>query len=491
MYKVLLVDDEYSALEYIENIITRRCTGFQVAKTAESAEECLELLEKIDVDVLITDIRMTGMNGIELIEKIKKISPGIRIIIVSGYSDFEYAQKAIANQVYDYILKPVEPAEFAGKLERLRQMLRERDFANKSEILKSICQGEDVEEKKLYQWFGEERYCAFLLRSNNLPGRYQSRNTSSVVSNAYESFIIYAWDENEALFLVPEPCLQAKLFLDEIIEKTGRKYREGQGFLTVVSSERPFAADEMKEVIKKIYEVMHKNLVCGLDQKMDIRDQRKPACVGQTERECMRRIEHHLNIGKQTEARTDIRLLCQTLRDRRIPQIQVENILRQVCNWAWMNQEESRYDSDKEYLLEDLFCNSLNMDELCENLVEFLFPDEQTEDYKIDTPEYFQKVCRYINNHLSEPLSLGKMVEEFHVSQGYLSYIFRKYAKMSFHTYLTNSRIEKAKEILEREEHILIREAASRVGFSDQFYFSRVFKLYTGMRPTEYTRKES
>ena len=99
---------------------------------------------------------------------------------------------------------------------------------------------------------------------------------------------------------------------------------------------------------------------------------------------------------------------------------------------------------------------------------------------------YKRQVCHYIHSHLDEPLSLDTMVKQFHVSQGHLSYIFRKYAGQSFNSYLTSARMEKAKKILEEDQHILIKDVAQMAGYQDQFYFSRVFKQYTGVRPTEY-----
>ena len=133
---------------------------------------------------------------------------------------------------------------------------------------------------------------------------------------------------------------------------------------------------------------------------------------------------------------------------------------------------------------------AVNMEMLCESLIELLFRNQRTASHKIDTREYFKEICRYLENNLEKDLTLQAITEAFHVSQSHLSYIFRKYAEQSFQTYLTSLRIEKAKTMLSAGSHVLIKDVAQMVGYHDQFYFSKVFKLYTGLSPTEYLRKE-
>ena len=99
MYRVLIVDDEMPALRFVQSIIERFATNFQVAGVATSGEQGFQLLEQQMFDLLITDIGMRGMNGIELAQTARAMQPNIRIVIISGYGKFEYAQGAIRQRI--------------------------------------------------------------------------------------------------------------------------------------------------------------------------------------------------------------------------------------------------------------------------------------------------------------------------------------------------------------------------------------------------------
>ena len=107
MYRVLIVDDEMPALRFVQSIIEQFAQNFQVVGTAASGEQGFQFLEQHPVDLLITDIGMRGMNGIELAQSARAMQPNIHIIIISGYGEFEYAQGAIQAGVDEYLLKPV------------------------------------------------------------------------------------------------------------------------------------------------------------------------------------------------------------------------------------------------------------------------------------------------------------------------------------------------------------------------------------------------
>lgn len=485
-FKVLIVDDEPAALEYLEQIITVRCRGFEVIGTARSGEECLRLLETHRADVVITDIRMTGISGIELVESIRKTSGSIRLVIVSGYSDFAYAQKAITNQVCEYVLKPVDPGDFADIMERIRQGLEQQEAGQKAKLFGNICRGNYVKEEDLFTYFRDESYYAFLMRRNNLARHRLNSGETKADTDTCNSFFLYCGDENEVFYLIPKSSLNSEKELEEIIRKSRQKYMPEQGFLTTVTVTKPFGAVKMKEIIQSAYEELHKNLVCGISQTWELGHRGKAARMEQLEKDRLQKIEYYLTKKQSVKAGEELKELCHDFEERRIPQIQVENAIRQVCNSVWMNEGYRNYDSSTEYLLEEILYNSTNMGQLAQNLSEFLFHGEEEENRKLDTPEYFESVCHYIHSHLDEPLSLDTMVKQFHVSQGHLSYIFRKYAGQSFNSYLTSARMEKAKKILEEDQHILIKDVAQMAGYQDQFYFSRVFKQYTGVRPTEY-----
>ena len=122
-YTLILVDDESHVRSNIRKSTPWNDFGFSVIGEANNGIEALELVEDLKPDVIITDIRMPYLDGIELIKQIREINPTITIIILSGYDEFTYAQTAIHYDVKEYILKPVSKKDFCELLSRTKKML--------------------------------------------------------------------------------------------------------------------------------------------------------------------------------------------------------------------------------------------------------------------------------------------------------------------------------------------------------------------------------
>ena len=119
-YQVIVAEDEPLLLQNTIDKLHRLDLGFQVAGSAHTGTQALELIERHQPHLLITDIRMPVMDGLELIERAREIQPGLDCMIISGYSDFEYARQACRLQAFDYLLKPVDPEALREALLRLK-----------------------------------------------------------------------------------------------------------------------------------------------------------------------------------------------------------------------------------------------------------------------------------------------------------------------------------------------------------------------------------
>ena len=128
LYSVLLVDDEEDAVQVIMKKINWESMGFRIAGYAGNGIEALEMAEKAQPDVVMTDIRMPYMDGLSLSRKLKELYPNIRIIIFSGFDDFEYAREAIQIEVEAYVLKPINSSELKKIFENVKEDIdKERD----------------------------------------------------------------------------------------------------------------------------------------------------------------------------------------------------------------------------------------------------------------------------------------------------------------------------------------------------------------------------
>ena len=125
LYRIMLVDDEEEVRKAIIRKMDWESLGFMVVGDAENGEDALEKLEQLEPDVVITDIRMPYVDGLTLTARIREKYPSMKILIFSGYDDFEYAKQAIKLNVTEYILKPVNGEELAVILKRIRDSLDE------------------------------------------------------------------------------------------------------------------------------------------------------------------------------------------------------------------------------------------------------------------------------------------------------------------------------------------------------------------------------
>lgn len=127
MLKVVLIDDKKSIVEGMKYLIEWEQYGFEIAAALRCAADAVSFTEQNHVDLIISDIRMPGMSGLELIEEIRKIDPRVKFIIMSGYAEFEYAKKALDYQANGYLLKPVDEDELIGLLQRVKNEIHDEN----------------------------------------------------------------------------------------------------------------------------------------------------------------------------------------------------------------------------------------------------------------------------------------------------------------------------------------------------------------------------
>ena len=125
MYKLLLVDDEEDVREGVVREINWEAIGFEVVEKAENGREALEMVERLQPDVVVTDIQMPFMNGLQLAEAISERFPTIKLIILTGHDEFEYAQKAIKLHIDEYVLKPFSAQELINALLKVKEQIQE------------------------------------------------------------------------------------------------------------------------------------------------------------------------------------------------------------------------------------------------------------------------------------------------------------------------------------------------------------------------------
>ena len=127
MLRVMLIDDEPLALEGLRLLIDWQSEGFQICGECASAKDALSMLRETKPNLIVTDIRMPGMSGLDLLDEARRVGFDGKFVIVSGYSDFQYAKQALQLGVAGYLLKPIEPADASAVLSHVRNKLINRE----------------------------------------------------------------------------------------------------------------------------------------------------------------------------------------------------------------------------------------------------------------------------------------------------------------------------------------------------------------------------
>ena len=141
LYSCMLVDDEEDVISAIRQTIDWESLGFSVPREAHNGIEALEFAEESAPDVVLTDIKMPYMDGLELAHKLKELYPNIRIIVFSGFDEFEYAREALRLEAEEYMLKPVHAAELSKLFLRMRSGQSDRTGNSCRPITRRVCRG--------------------------------------------------------------------------------------------------------------------------------------------------------------------------------------------------------------------------------------------------------------------------------------------------------------------------------------------------------------
>lgn len=508
MFKVVLVDDEPSAIRYLNSIITGRCNGFEVVGHAENGEEGIKKIRSLKPDVVVADVKMPIMNGIELATRIKDEFPSIYTIIVSSYPDFEYTKGAIQSDVLDYILKPVNAAQFKELFESIKRRLDKDYYQNRTLLFKSILNGEVAEEWRISKFLPFREYNAAIIRFNALPPRLMSGRKNKVFAGSADElslesalahidniWVLEGRDEMESICICEDDSV-TKLELEAYAKSASAK--NAAGYSTIVITSKSFALSNSKKIIANLYHVLNNTITVGISRTVKDDADLKTFALGKTKlkSETLSKINFMALNGRFDELKLELKGLFDKWQEEKPIQLSLENDLKQILGNIQRHmingRREDEYDVDN--MLDEALYNAVDLDKLFVsiwNIVKDLAGDTVNKNLKIDTPSFFESIKDYLKENLSDHHSLQSVCESFYISQTSLNKLFRKYESLTFNEFLTRLRIGESKRLIAQNPQMPVKDVAALVGYGDQFYFSRVFKEITGIPPSEYRAKDS
>lgn len=488
MYRVMVVDDEPAALGHVCMIIEKKCPGFEVLQVAENGREALEKIEKKQPDILISDVKMPVLDGIGLVSEVKKAYPEMLSVIVSGYQDFDYAKGAIQSGVCDYLLKPLNPSDMQELLKKLESKLNVLYYEKRNALLRAMCKNvAAVKKEQVERYFPKGLYYSAIIRKNGLPKRFSGKTGVEIFSIEEERVYIYGRDEMEALYLFPEELLFKKNFW-QVMESLFIKETSKDAYVTAIVNEEPFYIDQFPEVVRQLYRKLDQSVIIGRNTMAAGCGNEPPAEKRREDKECLERIEYLIRYKEGEKLLDELTHLLELWADMAPSQLYVESQIRYVFQLIKNIYPPKESCVETEFILDDIFYYASGMEDVKRGILEAVaqslpaFKPEACDDKQ----QLFHSILAFLDGHLEENITLGYACKKFGVSQTSLSKMFRIYAECSFSNYLTQARIEKAKQIMKQAPETYIKDIAERVGYSDQFYFSRIFRSVVGVCPSEY-----
>lgn len=528
MYKVMIVDDEMLARVGIKSLIRWEENGFIVAGEAENGRKAYEWLMDNPVDIVITDIKMPIMNGIELISNVRKHYPDIKFLVLSSFDDFEYVREALKNGAEDYFIKlQMNPEELLDQLKKIAEKLDHENVQKKQE------RNDRIRAKEIS-----------LLRDNFF---------KDLVYGWIHTEVEYHQRMREAELALPEGLRVSLMFQTDGMEIYER-YGEDEihllnyailNILNEISSDQKYSfplSIQAKEFIVLYFAPSHiAEIEDALEQAYQLADTIKEAlkkylnfsvCIAVSEpvttfldikqsyRQALEALSFRYSYaGGTTILYREIKSLTGTL--------EATDIAKEIRNLElYLGRREDnnviKVIEHIKHLLGSLNGHSLNSLKVYCAPIPFLLSSRWGEDASSwmdghlkrmdkwsvrtdiikwletiqeewiqgmgtisDSSRLIHSAMRFIQKNYSNSVTLESVAEYLKLSPSYLSNLFKKETGQNFIDYLTNIRVEQAK-ILLRTTELKIYEVGHKVGYENEHYFSRVFKKVVGCSPFHY-----
>ena len=526
MLRVMLVDDEPFILQGLKVLIDWNEEGFQIVATAENGKEAIEYLKSNQVDLIITDIKMPEMTGLDLLEAVRrdKISDAY-FVILSGYSDFTYAQKAIRYNCIDYILKPVEKNQLLAIIKKVASLqennkMREQDHQkmekaylerNMIALLNGKFDSVNLEYVKNHMQLSEGvRYINVELAQ--LPDEDDdgtARMLQRELNDACQEFL--REDSSHAIFDVSNDeksydigivyCdyMAAKMEMDE--EAYLRKMQSSIEALVqkevcmLVGKKVPNISGISKSygtacILKSLVAFHEKKSIYYYENEVQVNQSGVVLCKNSLDA-LISSIEH----DEKIEIRQNVNALYEEISKGGVVSdlvnLNINYLLFQLINLATEQDDEINQEKVLQFISESSFeegvmrGSSVHLSRFCCEYADYLVQLRKNVSRGV-----LLEIEKEVKEHYAENLSLRELSKKYFVNSAYLGQIFRKKYNQSFKDYLSNYRInEAATQLIKTDKKI--GQIAEDVGYKDSDYFIRKFIEIKGCTPSKYRKEKS
>jgi two-component system, response regulator YesN len=500
-YSVVVVEDERLIRANIVEKIELGDPRFTVVGTATDGAQALSILESQSVDVLFTDIRMPVMDGLALLGAVRAQFPSVQVVIISGYADFAYAQRAIHLGVEEYLLKPVKRdlvAEVLGKIAaklslaaQRAQLEAVRDAVNGS--LNGRCAA------------ASQKYALFLLNIGNLCGVTASNATRSVYEDLWRRFDLAALRILQpGLISVNAPEPNARYLALPLVEaadcamtaETFYKELEGQatGLNVNLYYGAPAPLASLHDRACALRQALAQNLVmdAGGVSDIDAAAAKLPAAI--VPAPVYSKLATLIGHGRIEAVAQEVSAMIDSALAQRQSQMWIQDYVHQIIE---LFQRHSTSTSKVEvYHAEYELFDGMSLPGSSAALFDRLWSILRTtlRDPLKELPashELIDSIRSYLAANYHCAVSLEEVARRYGFTSSYLIRVFKRQVGESPIQYLIHLRMDEARRLLSAAPELEIREIGEIVGYADPHYFSRIFRNINGVTPTEFRARSA
>lgn len=532
MRKVLIADDERKVCQLIEKLVDWETLDMQVVATAENGIEALEKIREFHPDIAITDIRMPGYDGLELIRRAKEAQPKLEFVIISGYRHFEYAQSAIRYGVHAYLLKPIKKEELNHTLQKLGEKLWEnsRQLTYAEQVKQTLKSDEETlrqsfwtdvifrkNKELLYKSMEEiNREFHFQFR----PGLFAAamlkldghvfdepknlRFITDKIENILEQRLAgivweYELAEHGSFFYLllnfdEEKRGEVRRLLRQLLDETRVQGGILEDFAVTLSlGEACGEIGGLNRSLKSARLLIEERLIAGTGKLMEgtlpEKDSFAESDLFAEFNSRMSQALETLDVFPVREAMQDLKR--QMLAADGITGHEILQMTKEVCNLYLFFMKNFRIRIEEDFLenYNQGADNCASAAELFDYLIRKITAsyDKAAKLKRQDENRPVRIARQYIAEHYKEPLTLEEVSAAAGLSPAYLSTVFKKDTGQTFLEYLSRVRMDMAKQLL-KETSCTVADICEQVGYSDVKYFTKSFTKYSGLKPNEYRK---
>ncbi|WP_127532952.1 response regulator transcription factor [Paenibacillus kobensis] len=529
MFKVMIVDDEYYFRQALKISLPWEELGFRIAGEAKNGEEALARWDEIDPDIVLVDINMPIMDGIELLQNAKQREHAAKFIVLTGHSEFTYAKQAMQLGVFNYVLKPIDENELRSSLIDVKNLIyKERAIRLEIEQLKQQEQQyiPVLKDRFLNEWLQggasdpssiDERmrhlgielnapgYAVVVIDidASEGPASEEERNIRKlairdIAQQFMQSCFPHAscYDPHDRLVLIIG-CLDGSADkLHALLAAVRNAVRTTHNFSVTIGVGNVCRDFESISVsYKEAVVALKHRFVLGGNQVIPhamIADSGMKRSLFSVEKRSSLLMYMRVGNGSETEE-----WLAAFFRDARAKNASMEMLLVAGLEIVSTCLE---FLAEMSHSIDQVFQDAAQPDIM--QLIQQMNTFSELESWirslvlramenvhgnkKKRAGKVVEEVKSYILNHyFNDELRIEDIARNVHLNYNHLCYVFKKETNMTINDYLTEVRMAKAKELFDRGEKV-VQTIASQVGYADANYFGKCFKKYTGISPSKY-----